>query len=207
MITENAINAAEAIVKERAAGYDSSHDWWHTDRVRKLAVRIAARENFDDPELLQITALFHDYADLKFSKGNPEADYEFIGSFLDHHGLKGQSGRIINAIRNISFSSAAMTGDLNDPLFHIVQDADRLDAIGAVGIARAFAYGAYRNNPIWLPADEPPRPTTIAHFHDKLLRLHDMMNTDTGRLLAAGRHLFLETYLRQFLSEINLYDS
>jgi uncharacterized protein len=106
-------------------------------------------------------------------------------------------------IRNVSFSNKLPSGNQNDPLLLILQDADRLDAIGAIGIARAFNYGGYRNNPIYVPGDQKgmKNQSTIGHFYDKLLKLKVMMNTPTGSHIAEERHLYLEKFMEQFYKE------
>jgi uncharacterized protein len=156
-----------------------------------------------DPFILEITALLHDSADSKFSKGDSENDFTVIIEFLDKIGLTRYKERIVEIIRNVSFSNKNPTGNINDPLLLIIQDADRLDAIGAIGIARTFNYGGFRNNKIYIPGENITinSPTSIGHFYDKLLKLKDMMNTSTGRSIAEERHLFLEIFLEQFYKE------
>lgn len=196
------IPAAVEFAKGKMKHYDPGHDWWHVQRVRKLAAHINSVERSADPFILDLAAILHDVADLKFN--HPEA-YREIGNFLEECGLAETGSRIIGAIRNVAFSNRKPKGDLNDPLLHILQDADRLDAIGAIGIARAFSYGSSINNPIYLPPDENGvmAPSTIRHFHDKLLRLKDLMNTETAKTIAMERHSFLETFLGQFAGEWN----
>ena len=115
------------------------------------------------------------------------------------------SKQILDVIRKISFSSKAVQDSQKDTLLCVVQDADRLDAIGAIGIARAFNYGGFRNNPIFIPVEitEDTSKSTIGHFYDKLLKLKDFMNTSTGRKIAEERHEILEKFLEQFYSEWN----
>ncbi|MCU0408291.1 MAG: HD domain-containing protein [Bacteroidales bacterium] len=204
MIDSGIRRAAEQMVQKRVLGYDSGHDWLHTDRVRRMALRIASAENCPDLDAIELAALFHDYYDSKFASDGSGTGYGTVRDFLDENGITGYSERIINAIRNISFSSAEYVGDLKDPVFLIVQDADRLDAIGAIGVARAFNYGGYRNKPIWIPGPDSPGSSTISHFYEKLLLLKDLMNTRTGKELAAERHAFLEIFLMQFHKELEV---
>ena len=186
-------------------GYDSGHDWWHIVRVRNLAVYINEHEKMADPFTLEITALLHDTVDSKFHKGDPESGYNMIGEFMDASGMAEIRNQVIEVVRNVSFSFKNHGGNLSDPVLLIIQDADKLDAIGAIGVARAFNYGGFINNAIYVPDDrtEEKIASTIGHFYDKLLRLKDLMNTVTGRLLAEERHQFLEKFLEQFYKEWN----
>lgn len=208
---DEAIKKAEEFVRGSHGNYDSGHDWWHINRVRQLALYINDKENLADSRLIEITALLHDVADSKFSGGDHESGYNRIRLFLKENGMEMYSDRVLNVIRLMSFSSRNKSGDKSDPLMWVVQDADRLDAIGAIGVARAFNYGGFRNNSIYDPSPEhianynihgtEGGPSTIKHFYEKLLLLKDMMNTETGKLIAIERHNFLETFLKQFYSE------
>jgi uncharacterized protein len=196
------ISATEEFVKQNMKGYDSGHDWWHINRVRKLALFINEKEDLADPFIVEIAALLHDTADSKFAEGNSEPGYSLISDFMDESEMSEIRDRVLNVIRNISFSNRKKSGNHSDPLLWVVQDADRLDAIGAIGIARAFNYGGFRNNPIYIPAEESINTnSTIGHFYDKLLKLKEMMNTPTGRTIAEGRHKILEKFLEQFYIE------
>jgi len=200
MNRDQQIKKTEEFVRENLKGYDSGHDWWHIERVRGLARRINEEELLADPFTVEITSLLHDSADSKFAGEKIEEGYARIEEYLDRNGLDGMKERVMGVIRNISFSKKNPTGNLSDPLFHIIQDADRLDAIGAIGVARAFNYGGFRNNPIWIP-EEADGKSTVGHFYEKLLFLKGRMNTETGRKLADERHDFLEKFLEQFYSE------
>jgi uncharacterized protein len=194
---------AEEFVKQNLKGYDSGHDWWHIERVRKLSLFINEMERLADPFLVEVTALLHDTADSKFADGNTEKGYLLISEFMEKAGLSEFREQVLHVIKNISFSNKNKHGNADDPLLWVIQDADRLDAIGAIGIARAFNYGGFRNNAIYIP-DEVSlgnSRSTIGHFYDKLLRLKEMMNTPTGRRLAEERHDYLEKYLEQFFCE------
>ena len=197
------IEIAEKFVKEKVARYDSGHDWWHITRVRNLAAYINEKENLEDPLLVDLAALFHDFADSKFESGNKAESVKHLSMFLDDNGLATFSSRIINIVQEVSFSSRKKEPGVKNDLLRIVQDADRLDAIGAIGVARAFNYGGYRNNIIYSPVEEENRNSTINHFYEKLLLLKSLMNTETGRMLARERHEFLEHFLKQFYLEWN----
>jgi uncharacterized protein len=199
------IIVTEEFVKQNMKGYDSGHDWWHIERVRKVALYINNYEKTADPFTLEIAALLHDIVDSKFSGNNYEKGYAMVGKFLDKAGLSFMKEQVLNVIKNVSFSNNNPSGNLKDPVLQIIQDADRLDAIGAIGIARAFNYGGFRNNAIYIPGNnsEIKVKSTIAHFYEKLLLLKDMMNTAAGRNLAEERHKFLEKYLEQFYKEWN----
>jgi len=205
------IKLTEEFVRQNMEGYDSGHDWWHIDRVRRLALHINKMEALADPFLVEITALLHDTADSKFAGGNMQQGYSLIGDFMDSHEMSEIKDQVLDVIKNISFSNKNKTSLANDPLLWVIRDADRLDAIGAIGIARAFNYGGFRNNRIYDPIitglkDKSARPlpgnaSTISHFYEKLLLLKDLMHTDSGKRLAGERHEFLEIYLLQFYKE------
>ena len=199
------IIVTQEFVKRNMKGYDSGHDWWHIERVRKVALYINNFEKIADPLALEIAALLHDIVDSKFSGKDNEKGYVMVRKFLDEAGLSFMKEQVLNVIKNVSFSNKNPSGYLDDPVLHIIQDADRLDAIGAIGIARAFNYGGFRNNAIYIPGNvsEIKVKSTISHFYEKLLKLKDMMNTATGRNLADERHKFLEKYLEQFYKEWN----
>ncbi len=204
MNSTDKIKVSEEFIKSRVERYDSGHDWWHIDRVRRLAEHINAHEKSSDPFALEISALMHDYADSKFAGEESDKAYGDARDFLARNGMEEISERVLNVMSNISFSKKNPSGDLSDPLLLIIQDADRLDAIGAIGVARAFNYGGFRNNPIWVPGNETLAPSTIGHFYEKLLLLKDKMNTETGKRLAEERHAFLEVFLKQFYKEWDL---
>ena len=205
MKREDQISATEEFVKLILKEYDSGHDWWHIERVRKLALYINEKEALADTFLVDITALLHDTADSKFAGVNSEQGYSMISDFMVINGMSDISNQVLAVIKRISFSRNSAQDNQMDPLLWVVQDADRLDAIGAIGIARAFNYGGFRNNSIYIPGDESGNlgKSTIGHFYDKLLKLKDLMNTPTGRILAEERHVTLEKFLEQFYSEWN----
>jgi uncharacterized protein len=191
----------EEFVKVNLNGYDSGHDWWHIERVRGLARHINMMESLAEPFTVEITALLHDSADSKFSGEDAEAGYKRIAEFMEKPGLSEIKEHVIEVIRSISFSSKHISLNPADPLLQVIQDADRLDAIGAIGIARAFNYGGFRNNSIFNPGDESGGKSTIGHFYDKLLLLKGKMNTETARKIADERHEFLEMFLERFYNE------
>jgi len=203
MDKDQLIRKTEEFVRKSIEGYDSGHDWWHIVRVRNLALYINECEKMADPFTIEITALLHDTVDSKFYKGDSEIGYKMIEEFMDNAGMANIRDQVVEVIRNVSFSNKNRTGNLTDPILLIIQDADKLDAIGAIGVARAFNYGGFRNNAIYDPGDvtEEKASSTIGHFYDKLLRLKDMMNTETGRRLSGERHQFLEKFLREFYKE------
>lgn len=203
MNRQEIIISAEAFAKHRMSGFDSGHDWYHIERVRKLAAYINNKEKLCDPYTLDIAVILHDTADSKFNKVDSENGYKIIEEFMQKAGLELLIDQVINAIKNVSFSNKKSHGDKNDPLLKVLQDADRLDAIGAIGIARAFNYGGFRNNPIFIPDEKPEglSKSTVGHFNDKLMKLKGLMNTKTGKELAEERHRYLEKYLEQFFKE------
>jgi uncharacterized protein len=194
------IRLTECFVKENLKDYDSGHDWWHIQRVRKLSAYINKEESLADPFIVDITALLHDTADSKFKGASIDKGYKLISDFLKKNELHDIHDRILEVIKNISFSNKNKSEGINDPLLWVIQDADRLDAIGAIGVARAFNYGGFRNNRIYNPEDIN-EATTIKHFYEKLLLLKGMLNTETGKKLAVDRHEFLEIFLKQFNRE------
>jgi uncharacterized protein len=197
------IELTENFAQGKMKDYDGGHDWWHVERVRNLARYINSREKMADPFMLDMAAILHDVADSKFISDNDR--YQEISDFLSAIGMEAVKEELLSIIKNVSFSNKNPSGDLLNPILLILQDADKLDAIGAIGIARAFNYGGFRNNPIYIP-EEPnggQGRSTIGHFYDKLLKLSGMMNTETARLMAGERHEVLLEFLNQFYHEWN----
>ena len=206
------LDRTESFVREYLSGVESGHNWWHIHRVRNTAIYIHAREQQGDAFTIEMAALLHDIGDYKVKNGRKKVDLKV---FLD--GLKLETKQIdiiINIIDHISFRAGFGPDYEHFAELDIVQDADRLDAIGAIGIARAFNYGGSKGNEIYDPEQEPRNyksadeytrsdSSTINHFYEKLLRLKDLMNTQTGRALAESRHRFMEDYLEQFYREWN----
>ena len=215
MIINEFIKKTEEFVKVRLKDFDSGHNWWHIDRVRRLSSFINASEQLADPFIIDLSALMHDVADSKFIAGNEGDAYALVENFLMENEIDHQvKEKVMFVIRNISFSSGDKQTGLMTPELMIVQDADRLDAIGAIGIARAFNYGGFRNREIYIPAELPKinmtkeeykksDPSTINHFYEKLLLLKGLMNTERGRKLAEERHQFMELFLETFYEEWN----
>ena len=201
MNRDELIKTTEEFVKQNLKGFDSGHDWWHIDRVRRIALFINEQEVIADPFIVELAALLHDMVDSKFAGDDFEQGYAMIGVFMDNSGLSEIKQHVIEVIRNVSFSNKNPSGNLTDPVLLIIQDADRLDAMGAIGIARAFNYGGFRNNTIYNPETELNTSSTIGHFYEKLLVLKYRMNTLTAKRLAVERHDFLEVFLKQFYKE------
>jgi uncharacterized protein len=204
------ISITEKWVKEEMSSDTTGHDWWHIYRVRKLALKIAGKEKAD-LFIVEMASLLHDIADWKLA--NEEAAFKNIYSKLNDLSVPEASiKKVISIIKNISFKGAKVKTPMNTIEGKIVQDADRLDAMGAIGIARAFAYGGSKSRPMWDPASKPQlhksfpsykksNSSSINHFYEKLLLLKDMMNTATGKKMAAERHLFMKKYLDEFFDE------
>jgi uncharacterized protein len=208
----------EAFARARLAAEPGAtatgHDWWHTWRVRRAALAIAREEGAGaDPLVVELAALLHDVADWKFRGGDTDAGPREAASWLRAAGLdEATTARVAAVIAEVSFKGAGVATPVSTPEAAAVQDADRLDAIGAIGIARAFAYGGARGRPLHDPTI-PPAPhadfgayqattaPTLNHFPEKLLLLKDRMQTATGRRLAEERHRFLEAFVTRFLSE------
>ena len=196
------IRQVEEFAKRHSVDYDAGHDWWHLHRVRNLALYLMTAVGSGDPFIIEIAALLHDIDDKKFAEKRFSATEEKIDPFLKS--LEVESGTISEVLfinKNISFSNE-IKPDGPSVEFRIVQDADRLDAIGAIGVARAFNYGGFRNNSIYDPENDSP--STIRHFYDKLLKLAGLMNTDAAKEIATKRHEFLELFLKQFYREWEL---
>lgn len=199
-------------VRNHLAGAEGGHDWWHIYRVWRMARSIGMDEGAD-MLVVELAALLHDIADPKFHHGDEEVGPRLAEQFLAGQGVEPEIiGHIINIIKNMSFKNSLGKVDFHSQELAVVQDADRLDAIGAIGIARAFNYGGFKNRPLYDPAI-PPKTTmskeeykksdspTINHFYEKLLLLKDKMNTTTGKRIAAGRHRYMEEYLERFYRE------
>jgi uncharacterized protein len=203
MNRDSIIKKVEEFAKSTITEFDSGHDWWHLERVRKMALYIQKMENQGDRFIIELAALLHDVNDRKFRKPvNSEAE-KVISDLLSELGVGGNIVKeVISINKYISFSASERPDNMSVELM-IVQDADRLDAIGAIGIARAFNYGGFKNNPIYEPGRKGTceKPSTIGHFYDKLLRLKDLMNTPTAKAMAEQRHSFMEKFLTAFYSE------
>lgn len=199
-------------VKERLQNAEAGHDWFHVERVYKNSLLIATQEECD-LNIVKLAALLHDIADCKFHNGD-----ETIGPKLAREFLESQKAseevisHVVNIIENISFKGGNFEKKFTSKELEIVQDADRLDALGAIGIARTFNYGGFKNRPLYLPDTAPnlhmtkeeyknSEAPTLNHFYEKLLLLKDKMNTETGKKIALERHKFMENFLSQFYAE------
>ena len=194
---ENLIENAKAFAREVFAADSSGHDYHHTLRVWALARTIGEAEGAD-LTLVELSALLHDVDDHKLSPDTAENKDRAVTFLRSQAVPESDVQKIVHLIDQISFSRNTMPPDTLEG--KCVQDADRLDAMGAIGIARTFAFGGSHGRPIHDPTGAAPG-TGIAHFYEKLLLLKDRMNTETGRRLAQHRHEFLQTYLTEFLSE------
>lgn len=214
MTPQNLINDTIAFVKKELENAEGGHDWFHIERVYKNAVLIANGENCDIL-IVQLGALLHDIADSKFHDGDETVGPKKARLFLESKNFPENTiANVVNVIENISFKGGHETKKFSSLELDIVQDADRLDAIGAIGIARTFNYGGFKNRAIYNPKINPnlhmskeeyknSDAPTINHFYEKLLLLKDKMNTKTGKEIAAQRHEFMELFLDQFYDEWN----
>jgi uncharacterized protein len=239
MDRQELLNAATAFVREHLAGDSSGHDWWHIERVRSAALAIA-REERADLFVVELAALLHDVDDWKLvshrragqagsaSADPPESTPNYGGPALAEASLShptlaqewmeaqqvepGTIDHVCRIIGELSFKGAGVATPMTSLEGQCVQDADRLDALGAVGIGRTFAYGGHKGQAMHNPELSPTQHdsfdayksnagTTINHFYEKLLLLKDRMNTSAARKLAAGRHAYMEQFLAQFLAE------
>jgi len=215
MTDSEIVEQAIAFVKETLQGAEGGHDWFHIQRVFKNTLLIAKDEKVD-VLVVSLAALLHDIADAKFNDGNetigPKLAEDFLGALQVKKKIITHVSKII---KNISFknSLAKKRGrPFNSKELQVVRDADRLDAMGAIGVARAFNYGGFKNRELYNPEIAPnlkmtkeeykkSTAPTINHFYEKLLLLKDKMHTETGRKLAEERHQFMLTYLKQFYKE------
>jgi uncharacterized protein len=199
-------------VKEQLQDAEGGHDWFHIERVFKNAVLIA-KEEVCDVTIVKLGALLHDIADSKFHNGDEEIGPKTARDFLESEDVSEEIiEHVIQIIKNISFKGGNFEKTFSSKELEIVQDADRLDALGAIGIARAFNYGGFKNRALYNPNISPKLnmskeeykksdSPTLNHFYEKLLLLKDKMNTETGKKLAQVRHRFMETFLSQFYAE------
>ena len=210
-IVQNTIH----FVKETLEGAEGGHDWFHIERVYKNALLIAKNEKVNH-FIVELGALLHDIADAKFYNGDESVGPKKARAFLkSQHVDENIIVHVENIILFISYKSSLDSGEKFTSIeLDVIQDADRLDAIGAIGIARCFNYGGFKNRSLYDPAIEPnlemtkeqykkSTAPTINHFYEKLLLLKDKMNTKTGQLLAKERHMYMEGFLQQFYEEWN----
>ncbi|MEN8764471.1 MAG: HD domain-containing protein [Wenyingzhuangia sp.] len=208
------IRKTVAFVKEKLKFNEGGHDWFHTERVYNNALFIAHTESCD-LLVVSLSALLHDIADAKFHGGDEQLGPKVARDFLISENVnKKIIDHVVNIIENISFKGGHEIQRFRSKELDIVQDADRLEAIGAIGIARTFNYGGFKNRPIYDPEILPnlkmskeeykhTKAPTINHFYEKLLLLKDRMNTTRGSEMADKRHRFMELFLSQFYDECN----
>ncbi len=214
MKRSSVIKNTEKFVKKRLLGEGTGHDWWHAVRVSSAARDIQAAEG-GDAFVVDLACLLHDIGDRKVIKKNDD-DYTVAENFLIAEGVDSKIiAQVMFIIKNMSYSKNLQNKLTNAPIeLHIVQDADRLDAIGAIGIARMFTYGGSRGQVIFDPevSDrnitdteqyKQPSGSSFHHFEEKLLHLKDLLNTDTAKAIAKNRHEFMLVYIEQFKDEIN----
>ncbi len=211
-MTVSIIEKTCQFVEHKLAGDGSGHDWWHIYRVWNLAKNIAKQEGAN-LLIVELAALLHDIADWKFHDGDETIGPKVAGQFLIENQVQAEvMTPVIEIIASISYKGAGVPTPMKSLEGKVVQDADRLDAIGAMGIARTFAYGGHKNRLIYHPDEKPimhqsfadykkNEGHTINHFYEKLLLLKDRMNTGSGKRLAEKRHQFMQTYLDQFYKE------
>ena len=199
-------------IRLKLEGEGSGHDWWHVYRVWKNAIHIGKQEKAD-LFVIELAALLHDIADWKFHNGNEDIGPQLAREWLETLSVEESViAHVCRIIRAISFKGAGVKNTMDSPEGLIVQDADRLDAMGAIGIARTFAYGSSKHREIYNPTVNPQlhtsfeqyknsEGTTINHFYEKLLLLKDLMNTPTAKEIAEGRHKYMQEFLQQFFLE------
>lgn len=201
-------------VKKELEGAEAGHDWFHIERVWNTAKHIVATESVD-VFVVELGALLHDIADVKFTGGDETIGPKKAREILARLGVEEASiQHVEQIIRHVSFKGGAHEQLFTSPELSVVQDADRLDALGAIGIARAFTYGGHKHRVMWNPSDPPKLHMTkeayyqnegssINHFYEKLLLLKDRMNTETGKRMAQRRHAYMEQFLEEFFAEWN----
>ncbi len=212
MLEQEIIHKTTEFVKQTLADAEGGHDWWHIYRVWQLSKQIAQHEQVD-LLTVELGALLHDIADSKFHNGDEEIGPKTATNFLSSLQLDSQTiNHVGNIIRHISFKGGKHTQGFKSPELDVIQDADRLDALGAIGIARTFNYGGHKGRQLYNPNIKPnlnmtkqeyktSTAPTINHFYEKLLLLKDRMNTKTGKQIAIQRHNYMQDFLTQFYNE------
>lgn len=212
MDNQGLISKAILFVKHQLENAEGGHDWFHIERVYKNAV-VISRAEVCDRTVVELGALLHDIADSKFHNGDESIGPLKARQFLEKENVDSKTAdHIIKIIENISFKGGNFENKFTSIELDIVQDADRLDAIGAIGIARAFNYGGFKNRTMYDPKIAPnlhmnkeeyksSAAPTLNHFYEKLLLLKDKMNTSSGKQLAEERHRYMESFLAQFYAE------
>jgi uncharacterized protein len=212
---KNLIEKTVEFVKEKLEGAEAGHDWFHIERVWKLSKKIAKTESCNQ-DVVELGALLHDIADPKFHNGDETLALKVSRDFLEgENAPEDVIEQVLFIIKNISYKNRGEAPQHLPIELKIVQDADRIDAIGAIGVARTFNFGGFKNNPMYDPNVEPKlnmskdeykksNGTTINHFYEKLLLLKDLMNTEKGKEIAGERHDFMLKFLDQFYKEWNV---
>jgi len=212
MKDSNLIENTILFVKDSLEGAEGGHDWFHIERVLNNS-RLIAKGEKADLQVVELGALLHDIADSKFHNGDESVGPRIASDFLQSQNVSEDTiHHVVKIIQNISFKGGNTDQEFTSAELDIVQDADRLDALGAIGIARTFNYGGFKGRALYDPEIEPnlnmtkeeykaSNAPTINHFYEKLLLLKDRMNTETGSKIAANRHAFMVHYLEQFYNE------
>lgn len=212
MSTTDLLSKTILFVKQQLKDSEGGHDWFHIERVYKNALLISKSETCDKL-VVQLGALLHDIADSKFHNGDETIGPRLAREFLEAENVPDEViTQVVAIIENISYKGGNFSKTYHSKELDIVQDADRLDAIGAIGIARTFNYGGFKNRPLYNPAIAPnlrmtkeeyknSEAPTLNHFYEKLLLLKDKMNTETAKQIAKDRHHFMEVFLSQFYAE------
>lgn len=215
MEKEEIIPAIVNLIQVKFKDEPSGHDWWHIYRVWKTSLKIAEKEQANR-FVIELAALLHDIADWKFHEGDEKAGGKEARKILKRFNIdEALVDHVVEIVDSVSYKGAGVETKMRTIEGQIVQDADRLDAIGAIGIARTFAYGGSKNRCMYNPEVSPElhenfdaykasKSHTINHFHEKLLLLKDRMNTITGKRMAEERHCYMETFLAQFHKEWNV---
>lgn len=212
----NSLNSISRIVKEKLIDAEAGHDWLHVSRVVALAVQIADHETFINKEVVVLAALLHDIADSKFYDGDETIGPKIAKDIMQTHDISPEIiQHVVNIISNMSYKGGFAMSDFSSLELDIVRDADRLDAIGAIGIARAFTYGGYKNRRLYDLNESPAtfesresyknhQGSTFNHFYEKLIKLKESIKTPYGKKLANQRHNFMISYMKQFVEEAGL---
>jgi len=212
LLKTETIKNTEVFVREKLEGEGSGHDWWHIHRVRNMALSIAKQEKAD-LFVVELAALLHDIADHKFHNGDETVGPQVAGEWLTSENVEPNVIlHIQEIIKDLSFKGANVATPMETIEGKVVQDADRLDAIGAIGVARAFAYGGHKNRELYNPEIAPTlhdtfeaykkdTGPTVNHFYEKLFLLKDRMNTKAGHRIAEARHEYMKDFLKRFYAE------
>ena len=212
MNNDQIITKTAEFAKSKLSGEGTGHDWWHVYRVWSNAKYIAKIEKADS-FVVELSALLHDIADWKFNNGDEDIGAKIAREWLEPLNVNKEIiDHVCSIISASSFKGAGVENKIKTLEGKILQDADRLDAIGAIGIARTFAYGGSKHRELYNPEIKPELHTTpeqyknnksptLNHFYEKLLLLKDLMHTETAKKLAEERHVFMLEYLERFLKE------